>query len=388
MSRTKVSAFVAVLIAIMVISSIPPLASDDSWASQPIVVTDGVGREHTFDHIPDRIVTIGTGLTATAIELDLLDRMIVCDRYAALDNHSLFNGLRSKIGNDQIMANGSGYSTGLGSVKNDIWTMTEKIYREKGIDLEGVDHLDVRDIAIFMTGVPSSINELYDDLSDARLSYKHILCWDTIDSYDDLIDMVRTMSLVMKGVVDPHVDEMESIVDYIETILSGNPGMKRREAFYVTYSGGELKVGNMGSLANSMIEAAGGISITNDASMSKTYAANIPRLIEGHGTDMVIFVDDVLASNESSMDTLKKALGGQDVKLVRLDPLWNNYCIESMNGVWAMACAMYSDVYPDVFVGDVPVIPNDYDDDIVLYTVAGILGAAMISVLAFLYFRT
>ena len=210
MSRTKVSAFVAVLIAIMVISSIPPLASDDSSASQPIVVTDGVGREHTFDHIPDRIVTIGTGLTATAIELDLLDRMIVCDRYAALDNHSLFNGLRSKIGNDQIMANGSGYSTGLGSVKNDIWTMTEKIYREKGIDLEGVDHLDVKDIAIFMTGVPSSINELYDDLSDARLSYKHILCWDTIDSYDDLIDMVRTMSLVMKGVVDPHVDEMES----------------------------------------------------------------------------------------------------------------------------------------------------------------------------------
>ncbi|MBR7124535.1 MAG: hypothetical protein IKC93_06710 [Candidatus Methanomethylophilaceae archaeon] len=333
-------------------------------------------------------MTIGTGLTATAIELDLLDRMIVCDRYAALDNHSLFNGLRSKIGSDQIMANGSGYSTGLGSVKNDIWTMTEKIYREKGIDLEGVDHLDVKDIAIFMTGVPSSINELYDDLSDARLSYKHILCWDTIDSYDDLIDMVRTMSLVMKGVVDPHVDEMESIVDYIETILSGNPGMKRREAFYVTYSGGELKVGNMGSLANSMIEAAGGISITNDASMSKTYAANIPRLIEGHGTDMVIFVDDVLASNESSMDTLKKALGGQDVKLVRLDPLWNNYCIESMNGVWAMACAMYSDVYPDVFVGDVPVISNDYDDDIVLYTVAGLLGAAMISVLAFLYFRT
>ena len=378
----------AVLIAIMVISSIPPLASDDSWASQPIVVTDGVGREHTFDHIPDRIVTIGTGLTATAIELDLLDRMIVCDRYAALDNHSLFNGLRSKIGNDQIMANGSGYSTGLGSVKNDIWTMTEKIYREKGIDLEGVDHLDVKDIAIFMTGVPSSINELYDDLSDARLSYKHILCWDTIDSYDDLIDMVRTMSLVMKGVVDPHVDEMESIVDYIETILSGNPGMKRREAFYVTYSGGELKVGNMGSLANSMIEAAGGISITNDASMSKTYAANIPRLIEGHGTDMVIFVDDVLASNESNMDALKKALGGQDIKLVRLDPLWNNYCIESMNGVWAMACAMYSDVYPDVFVGDVPVISNDYDDDIVLYTVAGLLGAAMISVLAFLYFRT
>ena len=388
MSKTKVSAFVAVLIAIMVISSIPPLASDDSLASQPIVVTDGVGREHTFDHIPDRIVTIGTGLTATAIELDLLDRMIVCDRYAALDNHSLFNGLRSKIGNDQIMANGSGYSTGLGSVKNDIWTMTEKIYREKGIDLEGVDHLDVRDIAIFMTGVPSSINELYDDLSDARLSYKHILCWDTIDSYDDLIDMVRTMSLVMKGVVDPHVDEMESIVDYIETILSGNPGMKRREAFYVTYSGGELKVGNMGSLANSMIEAAGGISITNDASMSKTYAANIPRLIEGHGTDMVIFVDDVLASNESNMDALKKALGGQDIKLVRLDPLWNNYCIESMNGVWAMACAMYSDVYPDVFVGDVPVISNDYDDDIVLYTVAGLLGAAMISVLAFLYFRT
>ena len=91
MSRTKVSAFVAVLIAVMMISFIPCSISDDSSASHPIVVTDGLGREHVFEQIPDRIVTIGTGLTATAIELDLLDRMIVCDRYSVLDNHSIFN---------------------------------------------------------------------------------------------------------------------------------------------------------------------------------------------------------------------------------------------------------------------------------------------------------
>lgn len=387
-SRTKVSAFVAVLIAVMMISFIPSSISDDSSASHPIVVTDGLGREHVFEQIPDRIVTIGTGLTATAIELDLLDRMIVCDRYSVLDNHSIFNDLRNKVGSEQILASGSAYSTGLESVKVDIWRMTEDLYLEKGVDVKGVDRLDVEDIAIFITGTPTNINQLYEDLSESKLSYKHILRWDTIDSYDSLIEMVRTMSLVMKGEVDPHVDEMESIVDYIDTILSGNPGVNRREAFYVTYSGGELKVGNFGSLANSMIEAAGGISITNDASMSKTYAANIPKLIEDHGTDVVIFVDDVLASNESSMDTLRKSLGGQDVKLVRLDPLWNNYCIESMNGVWAMACAMYSDAYPDVFVGDVPVMSNDYDDDVVLFAVAGILGAVMIAVLAYLYFRS
>lgn len=374
MSRSKVSVLAIVLVASLMMSFMPTCA-DDAQASTSFSVTDGVGRTHTFESLPTKMVTIGAGLTATAIGLGLLDDMIVCDKYSVLDSHNIFDGLRDRVDDGQIKANGSAYSTGIESVKIDIWDMTEAA----GL---GEDQY-VDEIAIFITGLPSSLDPLYEDLTDSRYKYRYVLCWDSIESYDEVIDMVEAMSMVMKGTVDPVIDSMKEVVNYVDTILAGIPGLERREAFYVTYSGGELKVGNIGSLANSMIGAAGGVSITTDPDMAKTYAINIPRLIEEHGTDVVIFVDSVLANNESNMNTLRKALGGQDVMLVKLDPLWNNYCIESMNGVWAMACAMY----PDLFEGDVPVMSNDYDDNIVTYAIAGVIGAILIAITAVLYFR-
>ena len=374
--ESKVSSLAIALVACILLGAMVPCLSEDVDAEYHLTVTDGMGHIYDLDRIPSKIVTIGSGLTATAIELDLLDRMIVCDRYSVLDNHELFNDLRNKVNNDEIRANGSAYSTGLESIKIDIWTMTEEFDLAEG--------KDVYDVAIFITGLPTSLNFLYEDLTNSRYNYKYVFCWDDIDSYDSLVDLVRTMSLVMKGEVDEHVTQMTEIPTFIDTILSATPDLKVRDAFYVTYSGGELKVGNEGSLANSMISAAGGHSITTDTSKAKTYAINIPRLLEDHGSDVVIFVDNVLASNESNMDVLRKALGGRDVTLVRLDPLWNNYCVESMNGVWAMACAMY----PDHFEGEVPFMDNDYEEDTGMYIIAGSVGAAMIAVLAFLYFKT
>ena len=374
------------LMASLMVSISVPCASDDVDASYSLTVEDGLGRTHSFDRIPSKIVTIGTGLTATAIDLDLLDRMVVCDRYSVLDNHDLFDGLRDYVNDDRIRANGTAYATGLDAIINDIVYMTEKLSLVESVGNSG--DYETRNVAVFITGIPASLETLYNELTTSEFHYRHVLCWDTIDSYEQLIDMVRTMSLVMTGDVDEHVLQMEQIVEYIELQLSGNPGMERRKAFYVTYSGGELKVGNEGSLANSMIIAAGGTSITMDPMKPKTYSTNISMLLEEYGTDVVIFVDNTLASNDVNMDVLKKSLGGQDVKLVRLDPLWNNYCIESMNGVWAMACAMYSDVYPDVFSGDVPVMSNDYEDDILTFAIAGIIGAVMIAILSYLYFRT
>ena len=370
----------------LISSAFLPYASDDSDASYTLVVKDGMGREHTFDRVPSKIVTIGTGLTATAIELDLVERMIVCDRYSVLDSHDMFDVLRDRVASGDVRSNGSAYSSGLDAIKNDIVYMTDELSLADLTDSKNGVY-ETRDVAIFLTGTPASLDALYDNLTGCEFHFRYVLCWDTIDSYDELIDMVRTMSLVMKGSVDDHVLQMEAIVEFIDAKLSGNMNTERRKAFYVTYSGGELKVGNEGSLANSMILAAGGTSITMDLTKPKTYSTNISKLLEEYGTDVVVFVDNTLASNDVNMDTLKKSLGGQDVMLVRLDPLWNNYCIESVDGVWAMACAMYSNIYPDVFTGDVPVMSNEYDDDIVTFAVAGIIGALLIVMFSYLYFR-
>ena len=370
----------------LISSAFLPYASDDSDASYTLVVKDGMGREYTFDSVPSKIVTIGTGLTATAIELDLVERVIVCDRYSVLDSHDMFDALRDRVASGDVRSNGSAYSSGLDAIKNDIVYMTDELSLADLTDSKNGVY-ETRDVAIFLTGTPASLDALYDNLTGCEFHFKYVLCWDTIDSYDELIDMVRTMSLVMKGSVDDHVLQMEAIVEFIDAKLSGSMNTERRKAFYVTYSGGELKVGNEGSLANSMILAAGGTSITMDPTKPKTYSTNISKLLEEYGTDVVVFVDNTLASNDVNMDTLKKSLGGQDVMLVRLDPLWNNYCIESVDGVWAMACAMYSDMYSDVFTGDVPVISNEYDDDIVTFAVAGIIGALLIAMFSYLYFR-
>lgn len=375
MNKSKVMPLATILVVVMMVSVTIPLNSNSLDADSQIVVTDGVGREHRFDKLPSKIVTLGTGMTATAIEIGLIDSIIVCDKYSYQYDDEIFDIVRDKVDSGDIRANGTLWGEGVTSVKNDIWKMTE--------DLQLSDDNVVDDVAIFVTGIPSTLDPLYEDLTYGRYNYKHVLCWNDVTSYDALIDMVSTMSLVMKGYDDPQVEQMKEIVNLISLRLSGYPESMRREAFFVTYHAGELKVGNEGSLANSMILAAGGDSITMDPSKGSTYATSIQRILERYGTDVVIFVDDLVVSDQSKLDMLRKTLGGNDVTLVALDPLWNNYCVESMDGIWAMACAMY----PDLFEGDVPVIPSDYDENVILYVTAGIIGSMVIAAVAFLYFR-
>ena len=120
MKNPKVPILVMFIMVSLISSAFLPYASDDSDASYTLVVKDGMGREHTFDRVPSKIVTIGTGLTATAIELDLVERMIVCDRYSVLDSHDMFDVLRDRVASGDVRSNGSAYSSGLDAIKNDI----------------------------------------------------------------------------------------------------------------------------------------------------------------------------------------------------------------------------------------------------------------------------
>lgn len=69
----------------------------------------------------------------------------------------------------------------------------------------------------------------------------------------------------------------------------------------MTFSGGEFKVGNIGSLATSMLLAAGGDAITIDpGQQGSTYQRNLTEIIEEYGTDVVIFADNSISGNPTN----------------------------------------------------------------------------------------
>lgn len=374
--KIKVVLLTVVLVTCLLMGVMGPCLSDDADAKYQQIVTDGLGNELELDRIPSKIVTIGAGFTATAIDMGLLDKIIVADKYSYSNADKVFDGLREKVDAGDIRASGSAYSSGLSDVLTDIWTMSEKY----GL----VENNVVDDVAVFITGSEANVKSLYKDLTESRIKYKYVLCWGNVSSYNDVTGMVETMSLVMNGKVNNMAKQMSSVVEHIDEALSDVPDLEAREAFFVTFSGGVLKVGNTGSLANSMILAAGGDSITMDSTKASTYETNITKLLEDYGTDVVIFIDNSIASTPSNMDVLTKALAGQEVKIVKLDPLWNNFCNRSMDGVWTMACAMY----PDLFSGEVPIVEDERDDNVGIYVAVGVIGASIVAVLAFMFLRS
>ncbi|MCQ2085072.1 MAG: hypothetical protein MJZ21_02870, partial [archaeon] len=159
----------------------------------------------------------------------------------------------------------------------------------------------------------------------------------------------------------------------LSTVIDGQLGTAQKtEAFYVTYSSSTFKVGNTGSLANSMIIAAGGNSITVGGGNGSTYAANITDLVEKH-PNVVIFIDNTIASNEAVLANFNELIKGSNVKVVALNPLWNNYSLESVEGVKAMATAMYPEIFAQgtEVPGESTIVVNGTDKVIITDDVIG-----------------
>jgi hypothetical protein len=106
-------------------------------------------------------------------------------------------------------------------------------------------------------------------------------------------------------------------------------------------------------------------------------------LVEDH-PDAIIFIDNSISSNEGKLNDFKTAIGSDAIsRVVPLNPLWNNYSVESMNGVWTMACAMY----PDLFSGDVPSIDHDTEDNILIYMSVSSVAALAICIGGVVFLR-
>ena len=368
--NAKTTVILAVAMFIMA-STLAITASDGSDAA--MTLTDGEGNKITLDGPADHIITIGVGVTATAIGLGALDKIMVCDSYSYTNSDPLFDDLKQYVKDGKIAAGGNIYSTGKDQLKIDIIDASEPTKES---------HFD-KDKDVVLAVVSPSYKQNLDFLAEE--GYKNVMYWSTVENYDDIVDFVDTISKVCTGTTDKKVDEMKDIVNDIAVILD-NKKVENKEAFYVTYSSGTFKVGNTTSLTTVMIEAAGGIVITkDDTKTGSTIEVSLTSLIEEH-PNVVIFADSQICNtsginNQERFNDLRKEVGN-DVEIFGLETIWNNFSIESAKGVHYMAGCMYPDI-----IDDGGSSAGGSSDSTMTYVAAGIVAVVILCVAAYLFMR-
>ena len=335
-------------------------------AASGFTVTDGEGTEFRYEAPSEKVMTVGKGLSATVIEIGYIDKILVCDSYSVAPTaEAVYDDLKKMVADGIVAGGGNIYSAGKAQLIIDIVYATEN----KGFD-------KAKD-TVFITGGSTYTTPIVSELRG--LGYEKVLLWTDIPTYEDMMDYVDVVSKVVSGSTEGKAEQMRYVAKQITETLGSR---EKVNAFYVTYSSGVFKVGNTGSLATSMILAAGGNAITIDDSKAKpTYETSLPILIGAYGTDTIVFVDSVIVSNATNMNNLRTELPG--VTLVPLESLWNNFDPDSMVGVWTMASAMY----PDLFSGDVPTIPVDDGPDMIVYVIAAAVAVVAICAIGFFFLR-
>lgn len=350
----------------MMLLCLVPVGYESEGASE-FTVEDGLDREFRFSGPVNHIITIGVGPTATAIGVGALDKIVVSDNYSARNEDPLFKEFKERVNSGKIAAGGNIYSSGKDQLKTDIIMAAD----------EKTGSFDKNRDAVIVVGSDTYRKNIVPDLGD----FRYVLQWNDITDYGDIVDFAEAISMICTGRVVSEVRAMAELEDYIDDKVE-KARVAQAKAFYVTFSSGVFKVSNYGSLAASMIEAAEGKVVTLDRSKTgTTYEANITDVVASN-PGCVIFVDNTIHSNADNMDKLRKAVDGK-AELINLKPIWNNYCIESMDGVWAMACALY----PTLFEGDVPFDKGGSDDMTMIYIGAGVAAVGIIAVGSFFFLR-
>ena len=344
---------------------------DDSSAADEISVTDGRGTTVTFDAVASHVVTCGKGPTATVIQLGQLDKIVVCDSYSKNGTEDVFKDLKTRISEGKVKADGNVYSSGLDAFKTNVIASADT---EKG------GTFDKEKDVIILTASATNNTSLNTYFSTA--GFKKILIWDSITEYDQIISFATAVSKVLTGSVSDKVKSMELVEKTISDKLTEKAVAEadKTKSIYIRVSSSNLALGNTGSLTTSMIDAAGGKNLGKDSGKaSPTYtisASELTTMRSNNGTDkIVVFLDTTVT--EEKLTEIQNAMGTTNTTYVKLDGLWNNYSIDSKDGVWTMACALY----PDYFEGDVPEVKADGNNNIVLYAAIG-GGVAVVVLIA------
>lgn len=340
-----------------------PLAFSDSDADTGFDVTDGDGNKFHFDGASDHIVTTGYATTHTFQQLGALKKIVATDYYGSKD-YAVQNFGDDTLSDLDALNLGSIFSKDIiDSFKAELPKLVE----------QGKLHFD--DAIILTTS--SNIYDIKTELEG--LGFTHVLLYKTIGSFDEIIDMMRTLSIVATGTVVDRVTQMSETRDMVSSTTADT---KPAKALFVWHNSNGVSVGNTG-IMSSMLGICHAEQLGLDTSIEKGYYGDetaIIQLLDGN-TDAVVFVNySYFLSGNTVADFRAKYLGGDEsIKIVKMESLWNNYCFESADALETIAGYLY----PDLFGGDDAQDDGDKSSsNTVIYIAMGVIVAVAIAAVA------
>lgn len=332
---------VIAMAALFIISGIAliaaPAASADAPSDfEPFAVTNSVGTHVTFTEPAQKVASLGLSFTTTLLELGCIDRLVLIDNYSspASSGISELNGIPSypvSTGEQiaQLLANG-----------------------HNGFDKE-------RDV-VFIYGYSYHAAAI---AAMEVLGLKVVTFYPT--TYEMGMGMVTGIGAIM-GLDEKAADivnKMRTALTYYSGMLASNnissPDSRVR-AVYVSYSGGNLKVGNVNSYSVTLMKIAGGINPADDdtqiGSALTSYAVDDSMFLQ---LDIdVIFLDPYYLGTPAEFRAEKNL--GAGVKIYKLTMPMNQYGPASLEGIKFMAQAMYPEIFDPLEWGEDDTVPENY----------------------------
>ena len=360
--NAKLASLISILILFSGLSA--AMLSNVSEGMEPTVITDGTGRTFVYTEPTERIVTMGYASTLTVAMLGEIDKIIAVDRYSTY-GYTKDERLKDLKATDL---------NSIYTADNNSYIVTQFV---KWIESGKMSFNDT----IILTAYSNAL-VLRDMLVD--IGFTHVLVYLSVTTYDEIVDFVKSISIIVTGEVSKIVEDMKLVKETINEKLKGVTERTKALGIWYTASSGEFSVGNRGSITVSLIEAAGGINVAYNPSItSSTYGdkSKIIQLVDAN-PDLVIFLP--ASYSKSASDFRNEVLGGNSgVRIMTVNKNWNNYDPDAAEGLWAFACAMY----PDLFEGSAPQADEPSDSHALMYAAAGTVLAAIILVLAYFMMR-
>jgi len=363
------------LVAVIVLFSgvFVAVASDASQGANPTTITDGTGKTFTYSEPTQHIVTMGYASTLTVAMLGEIDKIVATDTYST---YSYTNDPRLA---DLSAANlGSMYSSANNST---IVTTLVQMVGDGKLSLNDTIVLTSYSNAVTLRDGPDGL---------AEKGFTHVLIYgipsSPITSYTQIVNFVKDMSIIVTGSISPIVDNMGATKTAVDEGLANTT--EKTPALFVWYNQSSgFSVGNTGSIAVSLIDAAGGVNIAYDQSNSATTYGNESTIVQlmADNPNTVIFLQDTyIKGGKTVSDFRQDVLGGEEsIKIVVVNSNWNNYDPDAADGLIAFASALH----PDQFGGNDDTGDGSSSSNLALYAVAGIIAVIVILGCAYFFMR-
>lgn len=342
------------VVAMFVFTGFVGITADSSDAAG-FDITDGTGRTFHYDKPSDHIIVAGFAVTLTVIDLGFVDKIVATDTYGG---YNYYKEPKLEIIKDLPSIGSIGSSANNDNIIAQLVQWVE----------EGKISLD--DTIVFTTYVTNG-SVIRDRLENA--GFNHVLMWGSISEYDKIAEMVDTLSMALSGKKSAIAEDMRLAQ---ETVAEKTEGVEKKDAFFVWWSSSVgFKVGKSGSLAVSLIEAAGGNNIGHGSGSGSTYGDvnTIIQLLNGNKDALILLDSSYCKANGVEKFRQDVLAGDTSIQILPMEQTWNNYCPESADGLWAIASALY----PELFDGEErPQTDGNNDPDNSLLYIA--LGAVVV----------